>query len=87
MRSFCGVPSAFFLKAQVVLSYFLVGGIVAGEKAIIEIEFVIDEVRCVGVVHDVVFEILLVFDDVLDHPAEEGDIRSRPQPGIDIRLG
>ncbi len=71
-----------------VSSIVLVGlGIVPGKETVFEIELVHDKVRRVGVVFHVLFEIFVLFDDVVDHAAEEGDVRSGTQGGVHICYG
>src|SRR5205823_3387046 len=49
------------------------------------LEVFADDRRRVRVRLDVLLEVAVVLDDVVDEPAEEGDIRSRTERNVDVR--
>ena len=71
-------------------------GVIAGEQAVLEAELILHQERRVGVVEDVLVLNLVVRKQIVDHPAEPGDIgagadrhvevghrRGASEPGID----
>ncbi len=52
-------------------------GIIPGEKTVIEVELIIDQKRRIRVVDDIFLKIFFVFDNILDHPAEESNVGAR----------
>ena len=50
-------------------------GVITGEEAVIEIKVLADDEGRIGVIQDVVLEVLLLRQDIVDHPSQEGDIR------------
>jgi hypothetical protein len=72
--SLFGMPSRLFpVPRSMVIGPFV--GVVAGKKAVIEAEFGIDDERSVGIVLDIELVIEIVVENILDHTAEEGNIR------------
>ena len=52
------------------------GFVETGEQAVIEPKVLGDDERCVGVVQDIFFEGQIVIQNVLDHAAQETDVRA-----------
>ncbi len=63
-----------------------VGGVIAAEQPFGKGEAVVDDEGGVGVIDDVILLDQVVFQDVVDQAADEGDVGPRPQLGIDIGL-
>ena len=61
------------------------GGIITGKETVLKIELVINDERSVGVVSDILFEVLVVIENVFDHTAEKGDIGAGAQSDVMIR--
>ena len=62
----------------------------SGKDAVVvagEFECRIDQETGVGVIFHILFLDQIVVQDVLDHPAQKGDVRPRPEGGVDMGLG
>ena len=62
-------------------------GVIAAEKAILEVIALADDERGVGIVDDVIVEIAVRFQDIVDHTAQERDIRTGAQRHMIIATG
>ena len=62
-------------------------GVIAAEKAVLEVIALADDERGVGIVDNVIVEIAVRFQDVIDHTAQERDIRTGAQRHMIIATG
>ena len=56
--------------------------VIAGEQAVVERELGVHEERGVRVAQYVILKIEIMIEDILDHAAEERDIRARAKRGV-----
>src|SRR5215471_10379574 len=59
-------------------------GVVAREQALVEIVAILHEEGGVGVVTDIFVMDEVLLQHVVDEPAEEGHVRARADPGVDV---
>jgi len=81
-----GNPLVVEFKSPFGIVVFAILLVVAAKQAVLEAEVLSHHKRRVGVIDHVLLVIELVFQDVLDHPAQKSDVGSRAQSGVNIRL-
>ncbi len=83
------MPLLVLLEGPGRLVVILSSPVVAGEQTVQfrrPLEVGVHQERGIGVVDNVFLEIEVVFQNVVDHPAQEGDIRSGTERGVEIRF-
>ena len=76
--------AAFFFQDPGVLAVFPLFGVIPGKETVLELEIGPHDEGAVGVLEDVLLEPLVVFQDVMDHPAQKGDVRPGTQGDVVI---
>ncbi len=80
-------PGLVLVGGPGVLAVLALLGVIAGEQAVVEGIALADDLRGVGIVFDILFLNQIVVDDVLDHPAQEGDVGAGTQRHVMVAAG
>ena len=70
-----------FPRLLVIFAFF---SVIAGEKTIVERKIFIHDKRSVGIIEHIFFEVFFLFNNVVDHAAQESDVRTGTKRHMEI---